>query len=89
MKSPVHKDESADLAEHIGVAWDDLTGSVLDCNEVWKARCKEFGYIHDKVVYKKIPREQGRRQEGAPDIVERHQQERRGETDLPEQGRGH
>ena len=23
------------------VAWDDLTGSVLDCNEVWKARCKE------------------------------------------------
>ena len=56
MKSPVHKDEIADLAEHIGVAWDDLTGSVLDCNEVWKARCKEFGYIHDKVVYKKIPR---------------------------------
>ena len=35
MKSPVHKDESADLAEHIGDAWDDLTGSVLG-NEVWK-----------------------------------------------------
>ena len=29
-KSPVHKDDSADLAEHIGVAWDDFTRSVLD-----------------------------------------------------------
>ena len=34
MKSPVHKNESGDLAEHIGVAWDDLTRSVLDYSEV-------------------------------------------------------
>ena len=56
MKSPVHRDESVDLAEHIGVAWDDLTGSVLDCNEVQKARFKEIGYVDDKAVCTKIPR---------------------------------
>ena len=43
-KGPVHEDEGRDLAEHIGVAWDDLTGSVLDHN------------VREKAVYKKIPR---------------------------------
>ena len=28
----------------------------MDYNEVKKARFKEIGYIHDKAVYKKIPR---------------------------------
>ena len=67
----------ADLAEHIGVAWDDLTGSVLDCSDVWKARCKEIGCIHDKgsVQEDTAGRGAGKRVEGAPDTVERHQQE--------------
>ena len=72
------------------VAWDDLTGSVLDCNEVWKARCKEIGYIYDKAVYKKTPRV-GAQARGLKVLRTRWKDinKRRGETDLPEQGRGH
>ena len=44
------------MAEHIGVALDDLTGIVLDCSEVWKARFEEIGYVHDNAVCSKIPR---------------------------------
>ena len=47
MKSPVHRDESADLAEHIGVAWDDLTGRVLDCNEVGRHGVKNQCLSHN------------------------------------------
>ena len=37
-------------------AWDDQTGMKLDAGKVREARAKEIQYIHDKVVYNKIPR---------------------------------
>ena len=39
-----------------GTAWDDLTGANLDPREASMASMKELGYIHDKSVYRRIPR---------------------------------
>ena len=38
------------------VAWDDVSGQELDPAEVSKARAKEMGYVHEKGVWKLIPR---------------------------------
>ena len=42
--------------EHLGQAWDDLTGVELDAAEVRKARMTEIGYAVKKNVWTKIPR---------------------------------
>ena len=39
------------------IAWDDLTGMKLDAGKVTEARGKEIGYIKDKGVWTKIPRQ--------------------------------
>ena len=43
-------------------AWDDMTGEELDAKEVTKARLKEMKYVHEKGVWKVIPRAEARRQ---------------------------
>ena len=40
------------------VAWDDVSGELLDAHEVSKARLKELQYIREKKVYTKITRKQ-------------------------------
>ena len=37
-------------------AWDDTTGEALDPKEVQKARAKEMGNVHEKGVWKTVPR---------------------------------
>ena len=57
-------DQSVDLDEEafgIEEAWDDVTGSALDPQEVRRARLKELKYVEEMKVWKKIPRAEAAR----------------------------
>ena len=78
-KSKADEHEGEDF---IGEAWDDITGEVLDGKEVRKARMKEIGYIHQKGVWKTIPREQAE-EEGIQILKTRWIDTNKGDAKLP------
>ena len=51
-----HEEDSDENAWLLGLAWDDVTGALLDPREVRQARLKEVRYLHEKHVYTKIRR---------------------------------
>ena len=64
IKEEKGREKSCEEHEHIDMeqyAVDDVTGLDLDAKEVMKARQKELQYIEDKKVWKRIPREQARK----------------------------
>ena len=56
-----HEEDSDENAWLLGIAWDDVTGALLDPREVRKARVKEVDCLDEKHMYTKISRAEAQR----------------------------